>query len=222
MSTYLFRVINQFNIADDLVFNNTKTSTVVYGSIRQTGEYINIGNQNWSIFEATQKKVHNDQIFIDDTPYDSYESRNIFNIYINPDRTLLIAVGSTKIVNSFLKKLNSVCDTVEINNPNFDFDLIATRLANVYAVWMNTENNPQVNTEALMGPRVLNDTRAHDAINTNRATYLVTRIDIDGRERSIGFSKKGSIILINPFQPMSENERINLIYTTFKYVTRIH
>lgn len=219
MSTYLFRRINHFNIPDTLDFNNGQTSTVPYGSIQLVDESITIGNQRWSIYKATQTKIHNDLIYIDDIPYESYESRNSFIIYVNPNKSLLIAIGTTKLVNSFLNKLNSVCDDVDIYTPNFDFDLISTRLAKVNAVWMKTENNPQVSTEALMGPGVMHDNRTNDAINANRATYLKTLIDIDARERAIGFSKKGSIILINPNQPMSEDERINLIYKTYCYIT---
>ncbi|GAB7171418.1 MULTISPECIES: hypothetical protein [Lactiplantibacillus] len=219
MASYLFRNISKFNIQNSLTFNNGKTSTIEYGSISPTNNTIVFGNQTWSIYEATQKKVHNDVIYIDDTPYEGYESRTNFNIFVNKHQTLLIGVGASKVINSFFKKLDSVCDDVDITIPNFDFDLIANRLASVKAVWMNTAHNPKVTTEALMGPGVMEDSRTKTAINSHRATYINVLIDIDDRQRVIGFSKKGAIILINPCQPMSTDERINLIYTTYKYVT---
>lgn len=221
MSTYLFRNIIQFNIDHEFEFNTSKNSATVYGSIRPTNDTINFGNQTWSIFEATQKKVHNDVIYINDTPYENYESRNIFNIYVNSNHTLLIAVGSTKIVNSYLKKINTVCDSVEITVPTFDFDVIAHRLAHANAVWIRTDRDPNVTTEALMGPGVDADNRTTTAIDTHHASFLRVIIDIDQIARMMGFSTKGSIVLINPNQPMGTNERINLVYTTYRYVTHI-
>lgn len=219
MMTYTFKKINQFNIDQALDIQKSKTNTTKYGTITPSDEIINFGNQNWNTFHCVQQQTHKTTIYIGTHPYEEYDVHNEFNIYVNSRRTMLIAVGSSKVISAFLKKINEVLDDkVSLNAVQFDFDKISNRLAYVKQAWFSP-NVAGLTAKGYMGLGVKNQPDVVQAIADHTATYLGVSIDIDNIARSIGFSQKGAIVLINAHQPLSHSEKINLIYTTYRYVT---
>lgn len=218
MSTYTFRRVTAFNVPNVLTINNSSTSTIRYGSIERTQQTVMFGNQTWTVFNCTRNHRKEDVIWIDDMPVDSWETRDQFTLYLNARQNLLVAQGPSKVVKGLLDRANKVCDEIDITALHFNFDTIAGRLATVQQAWVSV-NEAGLTSVGYMGTRVRDKAEVQTAIAQHHASYLGTVIDIDGIGRAMGFSQKGAIILINANQPMSELEKLNLAFTTYRHVT---
>jgi hypothetical protein len=219
MPTYTFRKVSKFDLTGETQVMNSKNSSKQYGSITETKKTMMFGNQTWTIYDCIRIKHGRDVIFVDDSPIDEWETREDFRLFLNARKDLLIAEGPAKNVKGLLDHLNKYNDDVDITKITFNFDKIANRLAQVKQAWI-AGNEVGISTVAYMGSKAKDKDEVKTAIDDGTASYLGTVIDIDNRRRSMGFSQKGAIILVNANQPMSIDEKLNLTYTTYKYVTK--
>jgi hypothetical protein len=219
MGTYTFKKVEQFDVTQPTTIMNSKTSSVKYGTIKPTGETISFGNQTWSVYKCRQILSQSQRIYIGEEPYDSYEVRNDFDIFVNARHSLLIANGSTKVVQGFLKRMDNLLDTVDLKPILFDFDKITYQLSTVSQAWFSSDV-AGVQTMAYMGLGVKDNEDVKNSIRDHKVSYLNVHIDVNAKVRVMGFSRKGAIILVNANDPdLDETGKIDLVYTTYLHVT---
>lgn len=65
----------------------------------------------------------------------------------------------------------------------------------------------QISSKHFFGAGVEQNDEAADAIDQNKATYIIGELDVASQKRTIGFSKKGTLVFYS-----KPNDMLNLTY----------
>lgn len=226
MSSFAIRNCTKFNITTSLEFNKKTTSSVKVGKITPTNKTISINDNNYQIFDCEYYKNKNNEILVDGTPHLAYQEISRFNLYYSPTRNFLIlntSISDSKLFLQYLEQTNS--DLVSYTKIIFDFNKIVKQNG-VYMdqIWFGT-NDKHVRTKFFNGVEVNQDKEAQKAINDGKATYIKVKMDVnsngDYRQRSLGFSARSGIVIIQPNDPSidSQEKKLQLlldIYNTYQ------
>lgn len=165
------------------------------------------------------KKITKEIIVNHDT-FSTYQIPNQFYIYYFKDKNVLFINAPKEITNSFLKELsNADNEKYKFEEIYFDFTKIAREARyNTKGAWFGTKDTTITN-KAYYGNQIIDDQDVEKAVSENRVTYFMVRFDINNEAKTIGISKKGSIIVFNSCN--TEEEYLSLVFNSFKEVTSL-
>lgn len=176
------------------------------GNLIKTGDTVIISNNAFSVFDCSYFKNIDDHIILEDgTTVEHYKKSTNFKLYYSSHAHLIFAAGSTNTTKKFLNDLViSVPDQVALAKFNFDFDSIRQSTALVKGVWFKVQDE-NVDSKAFFGDDVDQNDEVNIAIGNEDGTYLIVQMDVGAQERTIGFSKKSTIVIYNTIAPTPES-----------------
>ncbi len=192
-----------FNITDSVsILEETKTDNTNEnaGSISPNGSSLIISSKTFLLFSCVYnvKVKHDILAWINGAyqPAPIYKEANSFPAFFCNDNNLLIIVAPTPIAKGFTEALKATYpDKVNISGPlNFDFNKIKTFEKHAKGLYFAVDEDT-ITSKHFFGTGVETDDEAADAIDNEKATYLIANIDVLGKSRTIGFSKKGALVL---------------------------
>ncbi len=188
------------------------------GSIAPTGRSFNMDNVSFEIYQCSYFININDTIIVEIdgnvNTVDSYKKSSSFELYYVSQSNLIFVDTPTAVAKNFLTALERQHpDKVRTRVYNFDFRTISQYQSNTKAIYFSVDDD-LIDSKTFHGNGVHQDMEATDAIDNSNATYLMVEIDLRNRSRTVGFSKKGAIVLYN--QPVDlyhlENPHLQLVY----------
>jgi len=222
MTSYGLRKVEKFNIENKIEITRTENSSKVIGTIEPTNNTQSIDNTEFEIYKCEFYKDKTMDIIVDGTPYSEFKEVNSFKVYYSEDKNLLIAKVGLLICTPFLKFLaDSNPQLVGYSNINFDFVKIVRNKALVDQVWFGTTDQ-HARTKGFNGTKVNKNEEAMSAINDGKATYIKVQIDVTSNgkniKRTVGFSKKSGIVIINKNDLGIDNtsKELQLLMDTYK------
>lgn len=213
MQSYSIRLCPQFNITSNIDIKY-KTKDKVIGSISPTENTIIMNRISFSIFDCKYYRSVNKDIFVDGTPYNEYQEVNTFKLYYSQVKQLILTEASTDVASSFLKYL-SAQENITMTREDFDFIKLSQNNTLVHQIWFTTDET-NVKSKGFNGIQVNRDVEANKAILEGKATYIKVDIDVNNIKRTIGFSKKSAIIIINK-NNLDQSDLSLVIDTYFLY-----
>ena len=214
MKSLTIRKTNFFNVDDNfpLIKNNQPI-----GSIAPTGETFNMEGVVFELFQCSYFINFNDTIIVEidgnvDT-VDSYKKSSAFMLYYVRRDNLIFVDAPTAIAKNFLSALEKQYpNKVKTQVYNFDFRAIGQHQSNTKAIYFSVDDDV-IDSKTFHGNGVDQDMEAIDAIDNSNATYLMVEIDLRMKSRTIGFSKKGAIVIYSkPIDLTLENPYLQLAY----------
>lgn len=223
MKSLTIRTCTNFSITENLPL--IKSGQPV-GSISPTGRSFDLGGRIYNIYTCNYYVTINDTIMVEDrieggfTTVEHYKKSTSFEAYYSAHDQLLFVEAPTAIAKTFLTLLQNKYPE-KVNTVVYDFDFVKigeyrnTTKAIYFAV-----NDDSIDNKVFWGNGVDQDTEAIEAIDNSQATYLMVEMDIMLRARTIGFSKKGAIVIYNvPSDLNLENPYLQLAYNAIQLVS---
>lgn len=125
----------------------------------------------------------------------NYKKVKNFDLFYSKKNNLLFFIAPNKVVNAFCKKLDKDL-TITIHNYTFDFLNIVVLQNSTKVVNFKVEDI-HIDNKTFNGVDVENNDEVREALVNDKATYMVLNMDVANEPRSIGFSKKGIIVIQN-------------------------
>lgn len=146
--------------------------------------------------------------------FEEYKKSVQFKAYYAADKNLLFIEVPTSIAKNFLKLLSEQHEEkVTISHYDIDFSKVSIFQNTAKGIYF-TVDDEEVDNKIFFGTGVDQNLEASQAIDSQQATYLIAQIDLIGKERTIGFSKKGALVVYNtPNDLSAENPYIELAYS---------
>lgn len=187
----------QFNKSEKIKHKN-KT----IGKISQKSRSKFIGNIKYFEYDCTFNEIFEDDIQIEINnvlqSFDEYQKIKKFKVFYFPSKKTLIVRAPSQISNNFIEAVKS-CFSQKVNiqgTMNYPFDKLQKKARSMRGLYFSVKQT-NISSKHFFGPKVESDKEASKAINNNKATYLMLKIDILKKSRTIGFSKKGTLVLYN-------------------------
>lgn len=222
MTSYGLRKVEKFNIKNRIEITRTANSKTLIGTIEPKNKKQAIDGIEFEIYDCEFYKDKTMDIIVDGTPYSEFKEVNSFKIFFSNDRKLLIAKVGLLICTPFLKYLaQSNPELVKFSNIDFDFVKIVRNKALVDQVWFGTTDQ-HAKTKGFNGTKVNKNKEAMSAIIDGKATYIKVQIDVTSNgknlKRTVGFSKKSGIVIINKNDPTIDNpsRELQLLMDTYR------
>ncbi|CZR03694.1 hypothetical protein [Trichococcus collinsii] len=196
------------------------------GNIAPTGRSFDLGGRIYNVYTCNYYVTINDTIMIEDrieggfTTVEHYKKSTSFEAYYSANDQLLFVEAPTAIAKTFLSLLQSQYrEKVNTIVYDFDFGKIGEYKNNAKAIFFAV-NDDSIDNKVFWGNGVDQDTEAIAAIDNSQATYLLVEMDIIQRARTIGFSKKGAVVIYNvPNDLNLENPYLQLAYNAIQLVS---
>ncbi len=217
MRSLTIRTINRFDIDENLPI--LKNGNPV-GSISPTGRTFIMEGITFNVYSCSYFVSFNETIMVrtpeEDTYFtvDSYQKSENFELYTIPNRNLLFVDAPTGTSKTFLTALTQQYpDKIDTEIYCFDFPVIGQYQNNAKAIYFSVDDDA-IDNKIFFGNGVDQDDEAVQAIDNENATYLMVEIDLRQRARTIGFSKKGAIVIYNIPNDLEgfENPYLQLAY----------
>lgn len=215
MKSITIRETNLFNVDNDLPL--LKNGTPI-GNISPTSSTYNMEGIVFEIYQCSYFINYNDTIIIeiDGTvnTVDSYKKSSSFMLYYVSQSNLIFVDAPTAVAKNFLAALEKQHpNKVKTKVYEFDFKAIGQYQNNTKAIYFSVDDD-LIDSKTFHGNGVHQDMEATDAIDNANATYLMVEIDLRSKSRTIGFSKKGAIVIYSqPFDLQNlDNPHLQLAY----------
>lgn len=217
MRSLTVRKFEKFDITDNLPL--LKKGEPV-GSIAPSEQTYTMEGKLFQIFNCSYFISINETIMVRPNEedglitVDNYKKSQNFNLYLLADQNILFVDIPTGVAKNFLSVLtNQYPEKVKTNVYNFDFPTIGQLQNNAKAIYFSVDDDA-IDNKIFFGNGVDQDDEAVQAIDREDATYLMVEIDLRQRARTIGFSKKGAVILYNTPNDLNnlENPYLQLAY----------
>lgn len=215
-----------FNITDSKTILQSTTSNqniskkIPVGNIAPNAKDSIIVNKAKIIgFDCTYNITINDSIIAlvngDYIPVEQYQKSNSFPAFYSVDTKKLFVFAPSPIAQGFIKALSQTYPAeVTIKSPlDYDFNKIKVSEKYAKALYFKVDET-QITSKHFFGAGVEQDDEAADAIDQNKATYIIGDIDVSGKTRTIGFSKKGTVVFYS-----KPNDMLNLEYPYLQLTT---
>lgn len=191
----------KFTEATPILVDKEKIGTIVPSDIKTLA----VSSQIYHVYTAEFLSKVNEKIYIDDQlddttliQKDHYLVQQSFTMYYNEDSSRLLFDAPAPVTKEFLKYLND--STIVKETPmnfqpiQFDFKYLIQKLAETRGITFNT-TDPDVTRKRFAGPNVDNDTESTVAIDEDSATFLIGKMDVLGRSRTLGFSQSSTLVI---------------------------
>lgn len=195
-STTLYKVSN-LDITDTLSLLQDDKEI---GTISPNGNSLTVSRNTFYPFSCTYNTIIKDDILVqidsELIPSSEYQKANSFSAFYCKQKNLLFIFAPSLICKGFIKALKETYPSkVAIDSPiQFPFDKIKT-FENCARGLYFTVDETTVASKHFFGTDVEQNDEAVEAIDEQRATYLMAQIDILKKARTIGFSKKGALVM---------------------------
>ncbi|WP_313265680.1 hypothetical protein [Enterococcus sp.] len=224
MRSLTIRRFTNFNIEDTLplikggepigTISNTNRTFVMEGNV------FNIYNCSYflSIKDTIMVKPTEDEGFI---TVDFYKKSQTFDLYVVQNENILFVDAPTTLSKSFLSTLsNQYPERVSTHIFDFDFSILGQYQNNAKAIYFSVDDDA-IDNKIFFGNGVDRDDEAVQAIDNENATYLMVEIDLRQRARTIGFSKKGAIVVYNTPNDLEtfENPYLQIAYDAIDLIS---
>lgn len=154
----------------------------------------------FKVYVATFTEIIDENILVRDDDdnlqtFPEYMKPNTFKIFYSEKENLLYSTAPTIISKSFFKKLeNAYPSNIKLDVIDFDFPNIIGLLTSTRGVTFNTQDKG-VQRKRFSGNAVDSNNEAEAAVDDDNATFLIGKLDVLKLERTLGFSKSGSILI---------------------------
>ena len=220
MKSITVRETVSFNIDDDLpLLRNGEP----IGNISPTNRTYNMEGITFKIYQCSYFINYNDTIIVEidgniDT-VENYKKSSSFMLYYVPQKNLIFVDTPTAIAKNFLTALErQYPNKVKTNVYPFDFKTIGQFQNNTKAIYFSVDDDV-IDSKTFHGNGVHHDLEATDAIDNANATYILVEIDLRSKSRTIGFSKKGAVVIYS--QPVDlqdlDNPHLQLAYDAVQF-----
>lgn len=215
MKSLTIRKTELFNIDDTLpLLKNSEN----IGNIAPTGKTFAMEGVIFESYQCSYYINYNDTIIVEingnvDT-VESYKKSSSFMLYYVRQSNMLFIDAPTGIAKNFMNALEKQFpNKVKTSVYNFDFKSIGQHQSNTKAIYFSVDDDV-IDSKTFHGNGVHEDMEAIDAIDNSNATYLMVEIDLRLKSRTIGFSKKGAIVIYSKPLDLSEftNPELQLAY----------
>lgn len=226
MKSLTIRNFTRFNIEEDLpIIKNGEA----IGNISPTNNTYSMEGQTFHIYQCSYFVSINETIMVRTNTedgfitVDNYKKSKSFNLYTVPTQNLLFVDAPTSISKGFLDSIErQYSDKVQTRVFSFDFQKIGEYQNNAKAIYFSVDDD-LIDNKIFFGNGVDQDDEAVLAIDNSSATYLMVEIDIRNKARTIGFSKKGAIVIYNTPHDIDnlENPYLQLSFDAVNLLTNI-
>ncbi|EEI25816.1 hypothetical protein [Lentilactobacillus hilgardii] len=197
MKSLSVQKVSRFDFTDSVSFPDSS------GSIALAGNTLTISNDILQPFTCTYNITVNEDILVKDmetgkfVPTDEYKKSTTFPAFYDQTKGILFLMAPSIISKGFMKELiNSYGPKLATSGVyDFDFTKISRFEVRASGIYFNVDDDTDVDTKHFFGSGVQDNDEVIDAIDKDNATYLMAKIDVDGEQRTIGFSKKGTLVI---------------------------
>ncbi|MBC6348778.1 hypothetical protein [Lactobacillus melliventris] len=199
--------VNKLDIDDSVSLIKDKKPV---GTISPSENTLTISKNTFKEYSCTYNFIVKEDILVsvndDFIPVSEYQHTNSFKAFYCKEKNLFFVFAPSSICRGFIKSLKSTySEEVDISNPiKFPFDKIKTYEKSARGLYFNVDDDT-VTSKHFFGTGVEQNDEAVEAIDKNRATYLMAKIDVSGISRTIGFSKKGALVMYS--KPMDKLDK---------------
>lgn len=200
MRSLTIRNFHRFNVDENLPI--VKNGTPV-GGISPAGKTFVMEGVTFNVYSCSYFVSFNETIMVrnpeEDTYFtvDNYQKSENFVLYTVPDENLIFVDAPTSVAKTFLTALtNQYPERINTSVYDFDFSVIGQYQNSAKAIYFSVDDIA-IDNKIFFGNGVDQDAEAVQAIDNESATYLMVEIDLRQRARTIGFSKKGAIVIYN-------------------------
>lgn len=194
MSSYSVRLCPSFNITTETIIKYKTVDTKV-GKITPLTNTKLVNNISFKTFDCEFYRNVNNDISINGERFTEYQEVKKFRLYYSQTKQLILVESNVDVGASFLKLLSQQ-ENITMTREDFNFIKIAQNNTLVHQIWFTTDGE-HVRSKGFNGIQVNMDDEAKQAILDDKATYIKVDIDVSGIKRTIGFSKKSAIVIIN-------------------------
>ncbi|GIQ94183.1 hypothetical protein [Lactiplantibacillus plantarum] len=188
--------VDRFDVTDSISFLEDA------GSLSPVGKTLVINHETLQEYTCTYNVTINEDILVKQlttgqyVPADEYKKSNTFPLFYNKTNNIIFILAPTTIVKGFVETLTDNYGTKVGNLSRFEFDFgkISKFETNAKGLYFNVDDT-SVDTKHFFGAGVQNDDEANEAIDNKTATYLMAQLDVAGKARTIGFSRKGALVI---------------------------
>lgn len=219
MKSYSVRTCSSFNITSSTIIKY-KTVNRNVGKITPLTDTILVNNISFKVFDCELYRKISKSISVkgetDEEYYDEYQEIREFKLYYSQSKQLVLVETNIEDGRMFLRYLSQQETEVIIRPVNFEFTKISQNDTLVHQIWFTTDGE-HVKSKGFTGIQVNMDVEANQAILDNKATYIKVDIDVSSIKRTIGFSKKSAIVIINKNDlSQTDLELVMETYTLYK------
>lgn len=164
------------------------------------------------------RDIQNGELF----PVAQYKKGTKFKCYYSENKKLLFIDAPTAISKRFLKVFKeNHSEKIECSRYDIDFGRVGEFTTTARGIYFQVDEE-QVDRKNFFGTGVDQNAEVAQAISEEQATYLLAEIDLEGKSRTIGFSKKGALVIYNtPNDLQVEFPYLQLAFAAIKKIQRI-
>lgn len=214
MQSLTIKKVQKFNINSQLSIsdNQNDIGTISPDSPRT----LIVESRRFNVYNATFTETINESIFIlNDSEelqaINEYKKSETFKIYYDTSENILYSTAPSSISRNFLGALQKMKpEEVNIQNFDFDFQKIQTKLNSTRGIAFTTEDEG-VQKKRFSGDNVDSNQEAGEALIDDTTTFLIGKMDVLGKERTIGFTKAGALLMYSSLKDINnENPFLNV------------
>lgn len=195
------------------------------GNISPHGESLIISNHNFKPYYCTYNmKIEEDVLaLVDDVyqPVSVIKKSNSFEAFYSEKDSLLIVSAPAPIAKGFVKSLiDTYPNYVSTKGTvNYNFNTIKTFEDEAKALYFSVDET-SITSKHFFGAGIEQDDEVSEAIDEERGTYIMGKLDILGKKRTIGFSKKGTMVFYNKPSDLENKQypHLELAIETLKFI----
>ena len=202
MKSISVRICDHFKFCEPtpILVNGKKRGTILPG----TPTSIIISNHSYDVYNAEFMEEINQSILVqslDDsdtlTELDSYSIQQSLTMYYNSTTQKLLIDAPAPLAKSFLKALQDYMNEqgaqMNMEIIDFDFQILVELLDETRGITFNT-HDADITKKRYSGPDVRNDQESTLAIDDDDATFVIGKMDVLNKSRTIGFSKSSTLV----------------------------
>lgn len=208
MQSLTLKRVQKFDISQALSLSddNNELGTIAPDS----PQTLIVESRKFKVFNATFTETINESIFVlnDEAELQAineYKRSEVFKVFYDTTDKILYSTAPSVISRNFFKALEDTePSNVSLSNFNFDFRKIQTRLNSTRGITFTTEEEG-VQKKRFTGDNVDANQEAGEALTDDTATFLIGKMDVLQKERTIGFTKAGALLMYSSLKDI-ENE----------------
>ena len=222
MQSLTLKRVNKFDITQSLSISddNNEIGTIVPDSPKT----LTVESRIFRVFNATFMETINESIFVlnDDDELQAineYKRSEAFKIFYDQTDKILYSTAPSAISRSFFRALqHTEPKKVELLSFDFDFKKIQTKLNSTRGIAFTTEDEG-VQKKRFTGDNVDANQEAGEALTDDTATFLIGKMDVLQKERTIGFTKAGALLMYSSLNDIeNENPFLNAARAIIKKI----
>lgn len=209
--------VEKFEFDDSVSFPDT------LGSIAPTGKTLAIAGDILQSYTCTYNVLISEDILAKDMtsgnfiPTEEYKKSNTFSAYYDQTKKILYLLTPSTISKGFIKSLTDAYlnKIGNLTKHDFDFAKIASFEDGARGIYFNVDDDTDVDSKHFFGSGVQDNAEVIEALDKNNATYLMAKLDVNNKQRTIGFSKKGTLVIYSkPDTGEEEKDYLELALNT--------